>query len=155
MTFDDAFEALMVHEGGYANDPRDRGGETRYGISKRAYSAIDIKALTLADAKAIYRRDYWRPVGCEAVPEAVRFDLFDMAVHSGIHAAICTLQRAVGADEDGVVGPVSLAAIQGLAPAVLVARFNGARLTMMTELATWQTFGKGWARRIAANLMRV
>ncbi len=155
MTFDDAFEALMAHEGGYVNDPRDRGGETRYGISKRAYPAVDSRNLTLDAAKTIYRRDYWRPAGCEAVPEAVRFDLFDMAVHSGIHAAVCTLQRAVGAGEDGVLGPVSLAAIQGLAPAVLVARFNGARLAMMTELATWQTFGKGWARRIAANLMRV
>ena len=154
MTFDDAFEALMAHEGDYVNDPRDPGGETKYGISKRAYPAVDIRGLTLEGAKAIYRHDYWRPVGCEAVPEAVRFDLFDMAVHSGIRAAIYTLQRAVGAGEDGVLGPVSLAAIQGLAPAVLAARFNGARLAMMTELSTWPSFGKGWARRIAANLMR-
>ena len=63
MTFDDAFEALMAHEGGYANDPRDPGGETKYGISKRAYPAVDIRNLTLEAAKAIYKRDYWRPVG--------------------------------------------------------------------------------------------
>jgi lysozyme family protein len=154
MTFDDAFEALMAHEGGYVNDPHDPGGETKYGISKRAYPAVDIGGLTLEAAKAIYRRDYWRPAGCESVPEAVRFDLFDMAVNSGIRPAIKTLQRAVGAGEDGVLGPVSLAAIEGLAPAALMARFNGARLAMLTELATWPRFGKGWARRIAANLMK-
>ena len=155
MRFDDAFEALMGHEGGYVNDPRDLGGETRFGISKRAYPSIDIKALSLADAKAIYRRDYWLPAGCEAVPEALRFDLFDMAVHSGVRAAILALQKAAKVAEDGVLGPNSLAAIAASDPAVLIARFNGARLSMMTELSTWPSFGKGWARRVASNLMRI
>jgi lysozyme family protein len=155
MRFDDAFDALIAHEGGYASDPRDPGGETKYGISKRAYPSVDIKALSLADAKAIYRRDYWQAAGCERVPEPLRFDLFDMAVHSGVRAAILTVQKAATVVEDGVLGPKSLAAIGAREPAVLVARFNGARLAMMTELATWPSFGKGWARRIAANLMRV
>ena len=155
MGFDDAFDALIAHEGGYASDPRDPGGETKYGISKRVYPSVDIKALSLADAKAIYRRDYWQAAGCERVPEPLRFDLFDMAVHSGVRAAILTVQKAATVVEDGVLGPKSLAAIGAREPAVLVARFNGARLAMMTELATWPSFGKGWARRIAANLMRV
>ena len=155
MRFDDAFEALMGHEGGYVNDPRDLGGETRFGISKRAYPSLDIKALSLADAKAIYRRDYWLPSGCEAVPEALRFDLFDMAVQSGVRASVLALQKAAKVAEDGVLGPKSLTAIAASDPAALIARFNGARLTMMTELATWSSFGKGWARRVASNLMRV
>jgi len=66
--FDKAFEILIGHEGGYVNDVNDRGGETRYGISKRAYPHIDIANLTLAQAKEIYRTDYWDKVKCSSLP---------------------------------------------------------------------------------------
>ena len=49
----------LDHEGGYVNDPTDPGGETNYGISKRAYPKIDIKALTKHEAVKIYYKDYW------------------------------------------------------------------------------------------------
>lgn len=153
MTFDEAFEKLIGHEGGYVNDPRDPGGETKYGISKRSYPAEDIAGLTLDRAKLIYRRDFWGPAGCDAVHDALRFDLFDMAVNSGVRAAIRTLQGAVGETTDGVIGPRTLQAISSMPPARIVARFNGARLQFMTSLPTWEAFGKGWARRIATNLM--
>lgn len=153
MTFDEAFEALIGHEGGYSNDARDPGGETKFGVSKRAYPSVDVAALTLADAKAIYRRDYWGPAGCDAVPVAVKFDLFDMAVNAGVKAAIRTLQTTVFADVDGVLGPHTLMAAQSMDPLRLHARFNGLRLKAYTELATWPTFGRGWARRIAVNLI--
>lgn len=155
MTFDDAFDALIGHEGGYVNRPNDPGGETNYGISKRAYPLVDIRALTLDQAKAIYRRDYWEPAGCSKVPGAVRFDLFDMAVNSGIKTAVKTLQTAAGIDADGIIGPATLKALGQITPSALQARFNGTRLRFMTALPTWPAFGKGWARRIAANLMRV
>jgi hypothetical protein len=116
---------------------------------------FNIKALTLNQAKAIYRRDYWTAAGCDRAPEAVRFDLLDMAVNSGVGLAIRTLQRAVGVADDGMIGPATLSALDQCDPKGLLARFNGARLQMMTDLVTWPTFGKGWARRIAANLMRV
>ena len=155
MTFDEAFDVLIGHEGGYVNHPGDPGGETKFGISKRAYPALDIKALTLAQAKAIYRRDYWIPAGCNQAPEQLRFDLLDMAVNSGVKVAIRTLQRALGISDDGLVGPATLSALSQTDPTAVQARFNGGRLQMMTDLATWPTFGKGWARRIAANLMRI
>lgn len=155
MTFDEAFDLLISHEGGYVNHPGDPGGETRFGISKRAYPSVNIKALNLNQAKAIYRRDYWTAAGCDRAPEAVRFDLLDMAVNSGVGLAIRTLQRAVGVADDGLIGPATLSALDQCDPKGLLARFNGARLQMMTDLVTWPTFGKGWARRIAANLMRV
>jgi lysozyme family protein len=155
MTFDEAFEILIGHEGGYVNHPGDPGGETRFGISKRAYPALDIKALTLDHAKALYRRDYWIPAGCDRAPEPLRFDLLDMAVNSGVKAAIMTLQGALGVTRDGLIGPATLSALARHDPAAVQARFNGARLQMMTDLATWPTFGKGWAKRIAANLMRI
>lgn len=152
MNFDQAFSVLMQHEGGYSNDANDPGGETKYGISKRAYPALDIKNLTLEQAAAIYRRDYWGPAGCDAVPDPLRMDLFDMAVNSGVKAAVRCLQRAAGETADGVLGPRTLQAVQSIPSTRLIARFNAERLEFMTSLPTWSSFGKGWARRIAANL---
>ena len=150
-----ALELMFGHEGGYSNNPRDPGGETKFGVSKRAYPAVDIRNLTLDQAKAIYLRDYWNPTWCDRVPAALRFDLFDMAVNSGISAAVKTLQRVAGVVDDGKMGPMTLAAIQRLDAVQARARFNGARLDFMTRLSNWDAFAKGWARRIAANLMQI
>jgi lysozyme family protein len=152
MKFDQSFEALLGHEGGYVNDPRDPGGETKFGISKHQYPGEDIANMTVERAKQIYFKDYWGPAGCDAVPEQVKFDLFDMAVNSGVKPAIRTLQYAVGETPDGVLGPRTLQAVQSMPSTRLLARFNGERLQFMTSLPTWTTFGKGWARRIAFNL---
>jgi lysozyme family protein len=153
MTFNEAFEKLIGHEGGYVNDPRDPGGETKYGISRRSYPGEIIRTMTLERAKEIYLRDYWGRAGCDAVPVDVRFDLFDMAVNSGVSAAIKTLQRTVGAADDGVLGPATLQALQSMPTMRVVMRFNGARLQFMSALPTWPAFGRGWANRIAQNLM--
>jgi lysozyme family protein len=155
MTFDEAFERLIGHEGGYVNHPSDPGGETKYGISKRSYPGEDIRGMTLERAKVIYLRDYWGPAGCDAVPDGVKFDLFDMAVNSGVRRAVLTLQRAVDETEDGILGPRTIQAVQSMPAARLSARFNAIRLRFMTDLPTWPAFGKGWARRIADNLMKV
>lgn len=152
MNFDQAFERLIGHEGGYVNDPRDPGGETKFGISKRSYPAEDIKGLTLERAKAIYRRDFWGLAGCDAVPDAMKFDLFDMAVNSGPQTAIKTLQRAARVTPDGLIGPITLQSLNSTPAPRLVARFNGHRLDFMTDLKTWSVFGKGWAKRVASNL---
>lgn len=154
MTFDEAFAALIGNEGGYVWNPADPGGETRYGISKRAYPNEDIKNLTLERAKAIYLADYWRRADCDSLPADVRFDVFDMAVNSGVGAAIKCLQSAAGVTADGVIGPKTLSAVAAMDGARLSARFNGARLDLMASLPTWTAFGKGWARRIAYNLLR-
>ena len=156
MTFDQAFDRLIGHEGGYVFDPRDPGGETKYGISKRSYPALDIRALTLADAKAIYRRDYWDRAQCDKMPLELAFDVFDAAVNSGIGQAIRWLQRSIGVADDGYVGPLTIGAlVRDDDPSAVQARFNGHRLEFMTRLSTWDVFGKGWARRIASNLQSV
>ena len=152
MNFDQAFEKLIGHEGGYSNNPADPGGETRYGISKRAYPLENIKGMTLERAKVLYLRDYWGPAGCDAVPDGVKFDLFDMAVNSGPVTAIKTLQRAVGATPDGLLGPLTLQAVNSMPAPRLVARLNGHRLDLMADLKSWPVFGRGWAKRVAANL---
>lgn len=153
MTFEQAFAKTIGHEGGYVNNPADPGGETKFGISKRAYPALDIASLTVADAHTIYLRDYWGPVGCDAVPDGIKADLFDTAVNSGVRQAVKLLQRAVGEAEDGVLGPRTLRAINAMSAPRLVARFNGARLAFMTGLSIWPTFGRGWALRISDNLL--
>lgn len=156
MNFDKAFEQLIGHEGGYVFDPRDPGGETKFGISKRSYPTLDVRALTLADAKALYRRDFWERAQCDKMPPELAFDVFDAAVNSGIGQAIRWLQRAVGVADDGRVGPLTLAALQREADTSAVrARFSGHRLDFMTRLSTFEVFGKGWSRRIAANLQQV
>ena len=151
-SFDQAFEKLIGHEGGYVNNPKDPGGETKYGISKRAYPDVDIASLTLEQAKALYRRDYWDRAQCDKLHPVLAFQVFDAAVNSGIGQSIRFLQRAVGVADDGAIGPMTMAAIQRRDSAELVARFNAERLEFMTKLTTWDTFGRGWARRIAANL---
>ena len=153
MNFDQAFEKLIAHEGGFVDDRRDPGGATKYGISKRSYPDEDIPAMTLDRAKQIYRRDYWLPTGCDSVPDALKLQLFDMAVNSGVKQAIKTMQQAACVPADGVIGPQTLAAIQTMAPARFVARFNGVRLAFMAGLTQWPAFSRGWALRIADNLL--
>ena len=153
MNFDEAFTRLLGHEGGYTKGKNDPGGETNWGISKRSYPYVDIKALTKEGAKEIYFSDYWLTALCDKLPEAVRFDVFDMAVNSGVSRSIRTLQNAVKVTPDGVIGPVTLAAIGAINSSRLLARFNGARLLFMAGLPTWSVFGKGWAIRLGANLL--
>ena len=156
MNFDTAFEKLIGHEGGYVFDARDPGGETKFGISKRSYPTIDIRGLTMADAKAIYKRDYWDRAQCDKLPPALAFDVFDAAVNSGIGQSIRWLQKAIGVADDGIVGPLTLSNLTRQDDTSAIrARFNGHRLEFMTKLSTWEVFGKGWARRIASNIQQV
>jgi len=155
MTFDQAFEKLIGHEGGYVNHPNDPGGETKYGISKRAYPNVDIKNLSLDQAMRIYKTDYWIGAGCQDVDPVLAFHLFDAAVNSGVLQAKKWLQQALGVEADGQIGPKTRATLAAIDPLVVVARYNGVRLNFMASLGTWPSFSKGWARRIADNLKAV
>ena len=150
--FDEAFETLIGHEGGYTNNPDDPGGETKFGISKRSYPVVNIRDLTPEQAKAIYKRDFWDVVRGDDWPYVLSFQLFDAAVNSGPTQAVKWLQAAVGATQDGKLGPLTKAAVAALPPLVVAARMTGHRLIAMTNMR-WSTFGKGWARRIGANLV--
>ena len=151
MDFDTAFSRLIDSEGGYINNPADPGGETKFGISKRSYPDVDIANLTLDGAKAIYLRDFWNPLG--DVHPAIKFQCFDFAVNSGIGTAIRKLQLAVGVADDGHWGPKSAAALADMDLNDVLMRFAAQRLLFMTSLSTWDEFGKGWARRIAKDLL--
>ena len=150
--FEQCFEKLIAHEGGYTEGKNDPGGETNFGISKRAYPQVDIKNLTRDAAKQIYKRDYWDRAQCDKLPPTLAYLLFDAAVNSGIGQAIRFLQRAIGVADDGLLGPLTLAAIQRTDSESLCARFIGQRLDFMTRLSTFDYFGKGWSRRLADQL---
>lgn len=152
MNFDIAFDRLIGHEGGYVNDPRDPGGETNWGISKRAYPNVDIKNLTQSQAREIYRKDYWGRMMCDQYDGAIGFQLFDIAVNSGTGRAARLLQRAVGATEDGVIGAQTVGKVRAMAVSKVLMRLNAERLEFMASLPGWPGFGKGWARRVADNL---
>jgi lysozyme family protein len=155
MNFDTAFTKLLNNEGGLSNNSSDPGGLTKYGISQRAFPFVDIPSLTLDQAKQLYRSRYWLPLQCDKLPDDVRFDVFDAGVNSGVMQAVKWLQEAVQVEQDGVFGPITLAACQVLPGYVIHARMNGIRLQFMTNLSTWGVFSKGWARRIASNLQEV
>ncbi len=156
MNFDQAFDRLIGNEGGYSFNAADPGGETMWGVTARVARASgyagDMKALPRETAAAIYKARYWDAIAAEALPDVARFEVFDAAVNSGVTQAVRWLQRAAGVTDDGVLGPMTMAAVHGAEPLRLVLAFNGERLDMMTSLPTWGSFGRGWARRIAGNL---
>jgi lysozyme family protein len=165
MNFDDSFDRLIGHEGGYTNNPKDSGNwtsgrvgvgdlkGTKFGVAASSYPNVDIKNLTLDQAKEIYRRDYWDALSLGSLPEAVRFDLFDTAVNSGVGTAKILLQRALGVKADGVVGPKTIAAANEIDPQLLDKRFSAQRLLFICDLKAFTDFGKGWIRRVASNLL--
>lgn len=152
MRFEQAFERLLGFEGGLVDDARDAGGLTKWGISQRALPGVDIATLTREDAARIYRERYWVAVQADRLPEALRYAVFDAAVHSGVSRSIRWLQQALGVAVDGQLGPLTrLAALQ--APVERTrARLLGLRLEALTAMPDWSAFGRGWARRLAAQL---
>ena len=150
MNFDIAFDRLLGHEGGYSDDPKDPGGETNWGVSKRAYPNVDIKGLTKQGAMQIYLKDYWEPLG-PAHP-AVKFQVFDFAVNGGLMTGLRKLQSAIGVADDGHWGPHSAEALAAMEVNDVLLRFNKERLRYYTSLRQWPVYGKGWTNRVADNL---
>lgn len=164
MSFETAFKRSMGSEGAYKADRSDRGdwtsgiigkGElkgTKYGISAMSYPDLDIKNLTLEDAKAIYKRDWWDKLKLEDYSAAMSYQLFDTAINSGWHNAAEILQRAIGVKDDGVIGKVTMAKLATLDNNDVLMLFLAERLELMANISTWGIYGRGWARRIAQNL---
>lgn len=144
--FDYACGMVLLFEGGYVNDPRDAGGETKYGISKRAYPDVDIAGLTEDGARHIYKRDYWDRRGLDGLPGAVAIAVMDAFVTGG--QPVRWLQASVGVKQDGLLGPVTLRAVRGAGVRQVVADVQDARLRYFQSLPAWGWAGVGWARRV-------
>lgn len=159
--FDTCFSLVIGHEGGFTNDRNDRGNwtsgvigkgqlkGTKYGISAMAYPNLDIKNLTVQDAKDIYRRDYWNKCRCDELPAALDYLTFDAAVNHGVSRSARFLQTAVGATVDGAIGPKTVAAANAtLDRSKAVSEFCVTRGLFYAEIGTFQRYGKGWFRRL-------
>ena len=155
MIFDTAFDRLMLNEGGYSNNRRDRGGETSWGISKVSYPHLNIRTLTKQAAKEIYFTDFWIKGRMDQLNSSLAFQIFDAAVNHGIKRAHKLLQRSVGITEDGVIGPLTLKAIGSRSITDLLMLFIAARIHFFTSLSSEQfdEFGAGWMNRMADNLV--
>lgn len=153
MDFPIAFDRLIGSEGGYVNNPNDPGGETKWGISKRSYPTVDIRNLTREGARTIYLRDFWNRIHADELYDGVAFQAFDFAVNSGIDTAVRYLQRALNVADDGHWGPITRAAAVAMSESDTIMRLLGLRLDFMTRLSNWSDASRGWARRIAQNLM--
>lgn len=164
----DAFAACLAivleQEGGYADNPVDPGGATKFGITRATLAAwrnvapasalpkSEVAGLGRDEAAAIYRARYWDRCNAGALPPGLDLALFDFAVNSGPDRAVRTLQHLIGTEPDGIVGPRTLDAVKarialtGIA-GLIVALCDG-RLTFLQRLAISATFGAGWARRV-------
>jgi lysozyme family protein len=158
VTFEQAFELLVGHEGGYSNHPSDPGAETMWGVTRKVALqegyAGSMRMLPRETAKAIYKKRYWDAVRADELPESLRYPMFDAAVNSGVSQAVKWLQRAVDVADDGILGPMTLAAAKQAGKDAAV-RMVATRLDFMTSLPTWGAFGRGWARRIASVLQGI
>lgn len=112
-----AIPQLLKREGGYVNNPKDYGGETKYGISKRSYPELDIANLTETDAIAIYKRDYWDKMRLDEITsQPIADELFDTGVNAGWNRAIKFLQESLNLltgstlAVDGLVGSKTITA---------------------------------------------
>ena len=155
--FSTAFKSLMYFEGGYSNDNIDHGGETKFGISKRIYPDLNIKNLTLDDAKKIYYHDYWTGYGYDQIKSIlVASKVFNITVHAGAKQCHKLLQRALRAtgidiDEDGIFGPKTLEATNNANPKVLLAALRsenaGFYRLIISNQPSQNKFIKGWMKR--------
>lgn len=146
--FDDCFKKLMEIEGGYVNDSRDSGGETKYGISKKAYPEVDIKNLTLQQAKDIYYQDYWKRCKCDYLPDCLCMAVFDYAVNSGTIKAIKSLQVALGVTVDGIIGNQTIGAANRVPLGPVIESIHSERLNFLRSLKNWKYYGNGWGARV-------
>lgn len=153
--FDKSLEMLLKHEGGYVNHPRDPGGMTNLGVTKRVYEdwvghSVDeaaMRALTVDDVAPIYRANYWDAVWGDHLPSGVDFSVFDWAVNSGPARSVKALQRIVGTTTDGAMGPITMRAVMNMEPEKIIDLMHGERQRFYERLSTFDAFGRGWTRR--------
>jgi lysozyme family protein len=155
--FDQSFALVLVDEGHYVNDPRDPGGRTNLGVTQRAWEAYlnrsvtetEMRGLTPDIVKPFYKAMYWDKIKGDQLPAGVDYAAYDLAVNSGTGRAAKYLQEIAGVFADGVIGPKSLEAIKSCDPEQTVDALCDMRLDFLKRLPTFETFGKGWIRRVA------
>jgi lysozyme family protein len=156
--FETCLALMLAHEGGFVNHPKDPGGMTNLGVTKRVWEEwvgheVDekqMRALTPETVAPLYKRKYWDAVRADDLVDGVDYVVFDVAVNSGPGRAVKFLQSCVGVTADGGFGPATLAAVKKSEedPARLIEMYCAKRLEFLQSLQTFETFGKGWSRRV-------
>lgn len=141
-------EIVLKHEGGYVFDPKDMGGETNFGISKRSYPHIDIKNLTREQAIDIYYKDFWIPSKAELLPKEIQCAYFNFAVNFGLAGAAKVLQRAAGVEDDGKIGSQTLRAVEKVTLEVFLIYVMDRYMRVIAARHTNAKFARGWSNRV-------
>ena len=156
MNFTEALEHVLKHEGGFVNHPSDPGGMTNLGVTRavweewvgRESSEKEMRSLTPEMVAPLYKRKYWDRVKCDDLPSGVNYAVFDASVNSGTGRAAKWLQEVVGAVADGAIGEKTLAKVRTHDADALVNAYSDNRLNFLKGLKTFDTFGRGWTRRV-------
>lgn len=158
--FDKALLAVLKHEGNFVNHPRDPGGMTNLGCTKKTWEAwighpVDeaaMRALTPADVAPLYKARYWDAIRADELPSGIDYAMFDVAINSGPKRAVLIAQKLAGVTQDGAIGPKTLAAIKEAADThgreAFISRYSEERESFLRSLPTFETFGRGWVRRV-------
>jgi len=155
--FKKCLEIILHHEGGYVNHPKDPGGETNLGVTKRVYEEFggtkDMKDLTVEDVAPIYKKGYWDKLKCDNLPGGLDLCIFDFGVNAGPGRAAKYLQTMIGTTPDGGIGPMTLQALANYVEEQggvdeAIKDYQKERQKYYESLSTFSTFGKGWTRRV-------
>jgi len=160
INFAQALGLTLRHEGGFVSHPKDPGGATNKGITLATFSLYlgrkasvdELKMISDTQLCEIYRKQYWDKVRGDDLPGGLDFCVFDFAVNSGPGRAAKMLQDLVGAEADGSIGHKTVAAVlehvsRETLPKV-IDQYQAKRLHYLQALPHWETFGKGWGRRV-------
>ena len=151
---------ILHHEGGYVNHPKDPGGMTNLGVTKRVYvdwvgysvSEHTMQNLTEEDVAPIYKKNYWDRIKADELPSGLDLCVFDFGVNAGTGRAAKYLQNLIGTVADGGIGPNTLKALskyvdsEGVESAIK--NYQAERQSYYEKLKTFETFGRGWTRRV-------
>jgi len=156
VNYDKCLETILHHEGGYVNHPKDPGGETNLGVTKRVYQehggTKDMKDLLVEDVAPIYKKGYWDKMKCDDIPSGLDLCLFDFGVNAGPGRAAKFLQSMIGTTVDGGIGPNTLAKLEEYirenGEHEAVNKYQEMRQKYYEQLSTFATFGRGWTRRV-------
>jgi lysozyme family protein len=153
-------ETILHHEGGYVNHPKDPGGMTNLGVTKRVYeewvgysvSENTMQNLKKEDVAPIYKKNYWDRVKGDQLPEGLDLCVFDFGVNAGTGRAAKYLQTMIGTVADGGIGPNTLKKLDeyvkehGLNETIK--SYQVERQKYYESLSTFETFGRGWTKRV-------
>jgi lysozyme family protein len=155
--FQKALKLVLIHEGGFADHPKDPGGATMKGVTLATFrrhfgsdkTKKDLKKITDDQLAHVYRTGYWDKCRCDMLPSGVDYAVFDGAVNSGPGRSAVWLQAAVGAVQDGGIGPNTLTRVATHEPKAIINDKLDRRLAYLRGLRTFADFGRGWTRRVA------